>query len=79
MEKINRTQFHVAQFRGFPLLVTIKNNWRQRNVEVRQHPHDEGKVVTRGIAFDGSLDLIVEEDKADYRREIQQGGYVETQ
>lgn len=69
----NNTSFLPAQLSRLPLLVTVKNNWRQRNVEIRQHPHNEDMVVSDGVTFDGSMRVICEETKSAWSRELNSG------
>ena len=46
------------------------NHWRQRRVELRQHPIDREMVVSIGWPFDGGEPIIAEEQISGFQREI---------
>jgi hypothetical protein len=68
----NHTKFTQEEIQNFPLLFTVKNKWRQRNVSIYKHPTDEKSVILVGFNFDGSKMVVVEEDKECWRAFINQ-------
>lgn len=69
-ERINRTAFAPEAIKAMPVLFTVRNNWRNRNVSVYQHPEQQDRVLTIGESFDGLLTVIADETKADYAHEF---------
>jgi hypothetical protein len=62
----NSTPFTLAEIENWPLLLTVKNNWRQRLVTVYSHPTDANSVVTVGKPFDGSGPIICIERREEW-------------
>jgi len=62
----NNTQFTLEQIQQFPVLGTTVNKWRERNITLHQHPHDENMVVSVGVTFDRNMTVISEETKQDW-------------
>ena len=60
----NNTPYTLEAIRTFCYLMTLRNNWRQREVAVYQHPLYSDKVISVGIPFDGSGPVINVEDKS---------------
>ena len=48
----------------------FRNNWRQRWVEVYDHPTNPDKVVAFGLPFDGRKEVICVEDRSEYTRQL---------
>lgn len=71
MQVYNRTEFTVDQIRGFKFIHAFTNNWRQRFVEIYQHPTNEERVLTIGSNLDKSAQIVCEEHHDDYKREIE--------
>lgn len=68
----NHTPFTIAEITAMPLMFTVQNNWRQRNVTVYEHPSDAGKVVSVGISFDQRMVVIAEETREEWARQIEE-------
>lgn len=68
----NKTGLPLETIEALPVLFTVKNNWRQRDVVVHRHPHKPGKLLTVGYWFDGSTVNACEEDDKDYARELEE-------
>jgi hypothetical protein len=66
----NRTKYEPKEIQEFTLLKRVKNNWRERDIVLYQHPEDEGLVVSVGTSFDGKVVVIVIENKTDWKREL---------
>jgi len=47
------------------------NGWRQRTIEIYEHPSLDGMVVTYGYPDNGDDPIICEEKYTDYQREIE--------
>lgn len=73
--KTNSTPFTLDTIQTWPLLVTVKNNWRQRMVTVFPHPTDTTKVVTVGKPFNGTEPIICIESREDWGACIAKGGF----
>jgi len=62
-----RTFIHVEmtieQIEALPLIGKTINNWRQRNVVLREHPTDPTMLISDGITFDNSLRVIAAEKR----------------
>ena len=52
------------------LLKRVRNLWRQRDIELYQHPEKNDSVISIGITFDKSMMVMVEESKEDWKREL---------
>lgn len=66
----NNTGFELATIESWPLLVTVRNEWRKRLVTVYPHPTDTDKLVTVGKPFDGGGPVICLENKADWKSNL---------
>lgn len=66
METINRTPFTLDEVKALRLIGRMVNKWRQRNVYLYQHPTERDGIVSIGVAFDGSQQVICVESKGDY-------------
>lgn len=62
----NNTTFKVEEIAGFKLLGMTKNNWRQRNIALYQHPTEEDKVVSHGATFDNRMIVICVDKKEEW-------------
>lgn len=69
----NQTSFTAEDVAMMPILVTIKNLWRQRTVYVHQHPTDPESVVSHGVAFDETFENYCVEPKSAFAFELSQG------
>ena len=55
-------------------LVTVRNNYRERNIQVYDHPTDSNRVITIGTTFNGSdMIVVADEWKKDWGRELSSG------
>ena len=68
----NDTGIPLEEIENLPVLFTVKNMWRQRDVVVHKHPFENGKLITVGYWFDGSNVNAVVEDEEDYARELEE-------
>jgi hypothetical protein len=62
-EICNNTQFALEEIAKMPLLGRTTNNWRQRNINLHQHPTETDTVVSVGTSFDGNRIIICQEPK----------------
>jgi hypothetical protein len=61
-EICNRTPFALEDIAKMPLLGKTVNKWRQRNVNLHQHPHKPDFVVSVGESFDGTLIVVADDE-----------------
>lgn len=66
----NNTGIPLEEIEKLPVLFTVKNLWRQRDVVAHRHPFEQGKLITVGYWFDGSTVNAVVEQESDYQREM---------
>ena len=66
----NRTNYKLEDAQQQPLLKKVISKWRQRNVQLFQHPTEPHKVLSVGTSFDGCTIIVCEEDKKDWAREL---------
>jgi len=66
----NNTPYTIEQIEAMEIIGAFKNNWRQRNVRIYQHPDYPDSVVTLGRPFDGSSEICTVEDKKNFQRFI---------
>ena len=52
------------------LIGKLKNNWRQRYVNIYQHPYQIDKVISVGHPFDGLKPIICVENKTAFLHAI---------
>lgn len=71
MKVHNNTQWTVDEIRGFKFIHAFTNNWRQRFIEIYQHPTAENRVLTIGSNLDKSAQIVCDEHRDDYKREIE--------
>lgn len=64
--KFNSTPFELMEIETWPLLVTVRNEWRQRLVTVYSHPTEDTKVITVGKPFNGGEPIICLESRDDW-------------
>lgn len=64
-EVFNRTGFTLESVRALPLLGRAVSKWRQRNIELYQHPTDENLVVSVGTTFDGKMMVVADDETKD--------------
>lgn len=64
----NSTPWPLDLIRSFTLLFRVKNEWRQRMVEVYQHPTNPGQVVSVGVPFTcaDTAAIIAAEDRSGF-------------
>lgn len=62
----NRTAFSLDQIRGFPHLGRTVSEWRQRSIDLYQHPGEPEQVVSVGVTFDGAMTVVAVEPKTDW-------------
>lgn len=70
VKTFNDTGLPFEMCEQLPVLFTIKNLWRKRDVVVHRHPTLQGKLITCGYWFDGSTRNACVEDEQDYAREM---------
>ena len=76
----NRTPFTADEIREFTVLKYVRNEWRQRNITLYQHPTEEDKIVSAGLSFDQTQVVVCVETKEEWARELgAKGMYVVTQ
>lgn len=62
----NNTTLTVAEVDALPVIATTVNNWRGRNIKLRQHPSDSGRVISDGTTFNGLMRVIADDLRADW-------------
>ena len=79
MKTFNATPWTDEEIEGFPQILIIQNNWRQRTIYLHEHPTDPDAIISHGIWFDGSTQNYCVESRQDFVREISTGlGFVIT-
>ena len=73
MKTFNTTPWTEEEIEGFPQILTIKNNWRQRTIHLHEHPIEPNYVISHGVWFDGSTQNYCVEARKDFARELSQG------
>jgi len=66
----NSTLYTPEQIAAQPVLFTVKNNWRQRNITVHEHPALPESVISVGVNFDGKMTVIADETREQWARQI---------
>lgn len=51
-------------------LGTYRNAWRERDVTLYAHPTDETKVISVGVGIHDKQEIVCEEDRSSYRRQL---------
>ena len=69
-DESNNTGFELATIETWPLLFTVRNNYRERTVTVYNHPTDTELLITVGKPFDGGGPAICWERKSDWRSSL---------
>lgn len=49
---------------------TFRNNWRERIVTLYEHPTDPKMVVAVGVGIHNNKEVVCEEAKTDYPRQL---------
>jgi len=75
MEVINRTEFSISQIEKMAFMAAGENNWRKRTIVLREHPSDADLLVSDGITFDGSMQVLCTEKRSEWDRELEQAGH----
>lgn len=70
----NRTSLSIAEIENLPIVKVGKNNWRNRDITLYQHPEHADRVISDGITFDQTLRVICDEAKSDWTRELNAPG-----
>lgn len=71
MKVINNTNFELTVIqKDFVKIATIENRWRERNVTIYKHPHDDFLVLTVGISFNNEITYVCEEPVDNYTNVI---------
>jgi len=66
METFNPTCVPDDMVRELTVLKTGRNNWRNRNITLYQHPVHADRVISDGMAFDASKRVIADDAKAEW-------------
>ena len=62
----NNTSLTLDEVNALPLIGKTVSNWRQRNIELRQHPSDGTLLVSVGTTFDEKMVVIAIEKRTDW-------------
>ena len=73
MKVHNNTNVELSEIQTKKLLCQIRNNWRQRNIRLYEHP-DTNMVYSVGMAFDMSSVVVCQETKKQWCRELSKPG-----
>lgn len=65
-------QLSLEEIEKLPVLFTVKNNWRQRNVVCHRHPHRTGGIISVGYSFDETTVTVGYETEKDWARELEE-------
>lgn len=49
---------------------TFRNNWRARIVTIKVHPTDPTRVITVGVGIHNNKEVVCDESRDDYRRQL---------
>lgn len=49
---------------------TYRNLWRERIVTLKEHPSDPTRLITVGVGFHGGKDVVCDEEREDYKRQL---------
>jgi len=71
MKTFIHVEMTIEQIEALPLIGKTINNWRQRNVTLREHPTDPTMLISDGISFDSfpeekKVRVIAEEKRECY-------------
>lgn len=67
----NNTGYTPEQIDEMPVLLTLRNNWRQRTVVVHPHPIKPESLITVGVPFQGGEAVICEESRRDWSSNLE--------
>jgi hypothetical protein len=70
MKTYNHTVFTVKEIQTFPILKKVVSKWRNRFIDLRQHPLVPERIISVGITFDNSMTVICDDAKIDWHREL---------
>lgn len=54
---------------------TYRNNWRERDVTLYEHPTDAARVISVGVGIHNGKEVVCDESRADYRRQLVHGDW----
>lgn len=66
MKTHNSTCFSDEEIAKLKLIGRVVNNWRQRNVNLYEHPSDPNSLISEGITFDGQMRVICDESRQEW-------------
>lgn len=69
-DPFNNTGMTLAAIEVLPVIFTVRNNWRKRNVTVYKHPTDTRKVISVGRLFDGGGPFVNLDDADNWKSEL---------
>lgn len=57
------------------LLGTFRNNWRERNVSLYEHPTDPESIVSVGVGFHDGKETVCEELRIAYMSQLEHNNW----
>ena len=63
---VNNTGFTPELIGTLPVIGQTVNTWRQRVVELREHPVDPDRLITVGYAFAGNMTVVADEPRSSW-------------
>jgi hypothetical protein len=66
----NNTGLPLETIEALPVLFTVKNFWRERDIRVYRHPHKPGKLISVGVSFDQLTTTVCEETEDQWQHEL---------
>lgn len=79
MQTHNRTNLTLDEIAKLAVIKTGRNNWRNRNIRLCEHPANEDRLISDGITFDGTMRVICDETRAEWHQELSAKGSFVTQ
>lgn len=73
MKVYNRTNLTIEEIAQLKVIMTVRSEWRQRNIRLLYHPTDMNRVISDGITFDQTIRVIADETFDDWKRELTSG------
>lgn len=67
---MNSENITIETIKGKPVIGLLKNNWRQRHVTIYDHPTNPEMVVSVGVPFNNTEQIVCVEERTAYARVI---------
>lgn len=71
MRVINNTSYPIEDIKKMEPIGKCRNNWRQRNITLYQHPTLPDRILSIGIHFNEEQTIVCDELKQDHRNTLE--------